>query len=461
VGPSTLLRAGVTEQLCAILSGIDFGALPQPVVERTLQAIADGIAVAIAGCDEAPVKLMSMHVRRLGAKPVSSVWGHGFRTSPVHAAYVNGMAIHVLDFEPMWSPPTHSVSPTVPVAFALAQARRSSGEQVVTAIAKGMELQSRLQLAGNQYEPEQLRFHPPGVAGVMGAAVTAAHMLQLDALRLRHALGIAASRCGALLANVGTMTKATHCGGAGAAGLDAALLAEAGFTANADIIEAPKGVVQTFYPESFDPAKLLAYADPWRVVDPGLAIKLYPSQYATHFAITAALELRQQVGFDAEMEALEITAPVMHYIDRPAPASGLDGKFSLQYTTAVALLDGRVTIESFTDRRLASADMQGMLKRTTLVQDPTIPGEWTRMWIEIEATMHGGRRHRARSHGPNGCWGQAPVGFDEHRQKLRDCLGRKYSPHRAERLLASIEALARAGPEDLSKLIALLSAVRV
>src|SRR4030095_10632498 len=96
--------------------------------------------------------------------PQASIWGAGIKLSVTQAAYVNSVATHVLDFEPMWSPPTHSVSPTVPVAFALAESLGSGGKAVVAAVAKGMELQSRLQLAAAQYDPERLRFHPPGVA---------------------------------------------------------------------------------------------------------------------------------------------------------------------------------------------------------------------------------------------------------------------------------------------------------
>ena len=447
---------GVTAQLAATICAVDFRTLPTPVVNRTVQAIADGVAVAVAGCDQMPIALMARHVRNLGARPVSSVWCLGFRASPVQAAYVNGMAVHVLDFEPMWSPPTHAVSPTVPVAFALAEARGCDGRDVIAAVAKGMEVQSRLLLAGDQYEPERLRFHPPGVAGVIGATVTAAHMLALDQSQLRHAIGIAASRCGTVLANVGTMTKAAHCGGAAAAGLESALLANAGFCANPDVIEATKGLAPTYFPDAFDAAKLLDYGKPWRVVDPGLAIKLYPSQYATHFAITAALDLRRQVSPE-QLAHIRITAPVMQYVDRPQPTTGLDGKFSLQYTTAVALLDGQVTIDSFTDERRSRPDVVTMLERITLTQDDSIPGDWRQMRIEITAERLDGRCHRAVSHGPNGCWGQPQVTAHDLRGKLLACFGRQFSPADSEHLIRSLHDLEHTGPQQLCDIVAFLS----
>src|SRR6185295_4826821 len=133
-----------------------------------------------------------------------------------------------------------------------------------------------------------------------------ATMLGLDVRGMQHALGIAASRAGALLANVGSMTKCTHCGNAAASGLEAALLAQRGFTANPDVLEAHKGVIATFYADRFDEARLLAYGKPWRVVDPGLAIKLFPSQFATHYAINAGLDIHAQAGAAARIRHARI-----------------------------------------------------------------------------------------------------------------------------------------------------------
>ena len=270
-----VMPMGLTRRLCETIVAARYEALGADCVERVKQAILDGVAVALAGCKEPPVAIAVEHQASLGGTPQASVWGWGVRLSTVQAACVNAMATHVLDFEPMWSPPTHAVSPTVPVAFALAETHEVSGRQLIAAVANGLEVQGRLQYAGNQYVPEHLLFHPPGVAGVMGSAVVAGVILQLDVPVLRHALGIVASRAGTLLANVGSMTKCMHCGQAAASGLDAALLARRGFTANPDVLEAPKGFIASFYREGFEESRLLAYGNPFRVVDPGLSIKLF------------------------------------------------------------------------------------------------------------------------------------------------------------------------------------------
>ncbi|MBI2296220.1 MAG: MmgE/PrpD family protein [Betaproteobacteria bacterium] len=448
---------GLTEELCRLITATRADTLGAECVRRAKRAIMDGIAVAVAGAREPPVKLLAAHIKAQGGARQSSVWGYGFRTSSVQAAYVNGVATHVLDFEPMWLPPTHAVSPTLPVGIALAEARRHGGREVIAAIAKGMEIQGRIQFAADQFEPERLRFHPPGITGVIGAAVTAGHLLSLDATQLGHALGIAASRAGSLLANIGSMTKATHCGYAAASGLDAALLASRGFTANAAIFEAPRGFAATFFPERFDAERLLAYGRPFRIVDPGFAIKCFPSQFATHWAIRAALEARERIGDPRAIERVVITAPLMQYIDRPRPATGLDGKFSFQYTAAVALLDGKVSIDSFSDKRRFRPDMEALLGRIELRQDPSIPGDWRGMHVSVEVAMRDGSRHTATCRDPKGAWGQEELTDAEHEVKLRDCLRAGLDRKRVTDVLALLARFEDLAPAAVRKVVSLIA----
>ncbi len=450
---------GLTAELCRIIHATRYETLDHACVHKVKQAIKDGIVVALAGCREPPVSLMVDHMTGLGGIPQASVWGRGVKMSTTQAAYVNAVATHVLDFEPMWSPPTHSVSPTVPVAFALAESLHRSGRDIIAAVAKGLEIQGRLQYAGNQYVPEELRFHPPGVAGVLGSAVVAGDLLGMAADRLQHALGIAASRAGALLANVGSMTKCTHCGNAAAGGLDAALLASRGFTANPDVLEAHKGLVATFYPDGFDAERLLAYGQPFRVVDPGLAIKLFPSQFGTHYAITAALDVRSRIANPARIERVHVTSPVMKYVDRPRPVTGLDGKFSLQYVTAAALLDGKVAIDTFTDERRFRPDMAQLLERIVLTQDASIPGDFHHMHIAAEAVMRDGACVRAVCNAPKGAWG-APLADGDHRAKLEDCLKRALSPQDMDTLLDLLDRLETLDARGVGRIVALIAGKR-
>jgi 2-methylcitrate dehydratase PrpD len=339
----------------------------------------------------------------------------------------------------------------------LAEAEGASGCEVIAAFVKACEIQGRIRLASQQHKPSTLTYHPPGVVGVMGSAVAAAHLLRLDTDQLRNALGIAASRAGGLMANVGTMTKATHCGWAASAGLDAALLAKRGFTGNIEVFEAPRGYIEAFFGEGFDLSALLAFGRPYRLVDPGFAIKLFPSQYATHFGITAALALHTKINAPGTIQSVHVTTPVMPYVDRSAPQTGLDGKFSFQYTVAAALLDGAVTVRTFSDERRFRPDMVALLPKITLVQSEQIPGELERMWVEVSVTLHDGQRLTTRCDGPKGFWGLPPLSREEHLVKIRNCLHTCLGTDVTERCIQLVEDLDTLEPDEVRELLTLLS----
>jgi 2-methylcitrate dehydratase PrpD len=428
---------GVTEALCRKVTATGFADLSDAAISAGRRLVLDGVAVAVAGSkqEESP-GVLAGHLQEMGGNPVASAIGFGFRTSPVSAAYINGVSMHVLDFEPMWQPANHQVSTTLPAVLALAEARGFSGREALTALIKGIEMQGWIRQASRQFEARRARFHPPGQVGPMGAATAAAHLLGLDDMQLRNTLGIAASRTGSLLANAGTMTKSANCGVAVSAGLDAAMLAARGFTGNPDIFEAPQGYAEGVFDDNFVLEDLLNYGPPFRVVDPGYAIKMFPSQYGTHFAITAGLDLHRQVPDPAQIASVAIVGPEMQYINRPAPATGLAGTFSFPYVTACALLDGKVTMTSFEDRRRFSPDMEAMLGRISLTMDNRIPARFDQMHVETTVRLVNGQSFTARCDAPRGRWGGEPISDVEHLVKVRDCLAVRLDGDAAEEVVA-------------------------
>ena len=180
------------------------------------------------------------------------------------------------------------------------------------------------------------------------------------------------------------------------------------------------------------------------MVDPGHAIKRFPSQFATHFAITAALDMHEQLkpfGGALRITRVALRGPVMNYIDRAEPVSGLAGKFSLQYAAAAALLDGAVNIDTFTDQRRFRADMVALLGKIKLTQDATIPNDLHDMRIELTVETHDGATHHTVCKGPKGSWGMPPLTDEDHLLKLRDCFGRALAPREVDALLTKLDRL--------------------
>jgi len=450
---------GTTEILARHIVETTYDSLPAEVVRAAKDVILDGVGVMLAGSAEEPPRIAADYAREMGGTPVSTVFGHGFKTSPPMAAFVNGISGHVLDYEPMWHPATHATSPTLPSILALSEMQDVSGRDAIRALAVAFEVQGRLRLGGFATERmERVGFHPPGTVGPLGAAAAAAVLLGLDVQQTRWALGLAASRGGALAANIGSMAKSSHCGNAGRMGLEAALMARKGFTANDDVIEAPSGWARVFHREGFDYAAAEAFGRPWRMVDPGLATKKHPSQYGTHRGIDAALAIAQKHGLDpAQIEHVHIRGPVMPYIDRPWPKTGLEGKFSYQYTVCASLLDGHVGIDSFRDARRFAPEMEALLGKVEVEMDAAIPANFEEMWVEVTARTRDGRAFTERCDRPRGIWGN-PLTREERLTKFRNTAGVLLAPPQvaaAEALIDTLEIL-----PTMSGLIAVLQGGR-
>jgi aconitate decarboxylase len=422
-------QTSITARVCERIVACGRAAFDDRLLAAARQLFLDGIAVGVAGArlEEAP-RILAAHfadpLTGTGGGTAASLLGQDARLGTVPAALVNGAAMHVLDFEPMWLPATHALSPALAPVLALGEALGSSGGKILTAMVLGIEIQGRLRAAAGALESHELRFHPPGFVGPIGAAVAAGHLLDFDAAQFANAIGIAGSRCGGLFINLGTMTKATHCAYAAALGLEAALLTRRGFTGCPTLFDpAPQDYAGAFFPRGFAAETMLDFGAPFRIVDPGYAIKVFPAKFSTHYAITAALMARPQIPSPDAIRTVRITAADVPSSNRPNPRSGLDGKFSLQYTAAAALLDGHVGLSSFTDERLARPDMQSLLGKFEVTLSRDIPSIYTAgRYLDLEVALHDGAIVRTRCERPRGSWGAAPITEDEHHAKARDCL---------------------------------------
>lgn len=447
-----------TKKLCDRIVGITHKDLTPDAIQRARQLFLDGLAVAVAGTiQEEPPSILAAHAKEMGGIEVSTVIGFGFKTSPVQATYVNGSSMHVLDFEPMWSPANHQLSTSLPGILAIAEYKGLDGREAATALVKGIEMMGWLREGSGQFDAKAMRFHPPGLVGPMGSAVAAGHMMGLTSEQLCAAIGMAASRCGSLLANAGTMTKSTHCGLACSLGVDAAMLAARGFGAHMEILETPRGYVDMFFGGSFNYEMVEKFGPPFRVVTPSYAIKMFPSQFGTHFVITAGLELHKKIGDPKRIRKIRLTTPNMPYIDRAKPLTGLAGKFSWQYTTACALLDGKVTMSTFEDEHRFSPAVEAMLDKVELTMVDDIPARFEELYVIMEVELDDGTKVSHRCNGPRGKWGTPPIPPEEHMVKVRDCLSTRLEERDRERLIelgGAFEQLAEKDLREVMKIVA-------
>lgn len=444
-----------TETLARFVVETGRDSLPGPVVEAAKVAILDGVANMLAGSTEPLADIVGGYVHEMGGTPESSVVGRGYRTSPPQAAFANGVFLHCLDFEVQGDPPTHGTSAALPPALALAEKVGAPGRSVVEAYVVGWEVQARLRASAAS---AGLRgFHPPGLFGPMGAAASSARVLGLDSHQVGMALGIAASHTGGLTANTGTMVKSTHPGDAARAGVEAALLAAAGFKSRDGILEAHQGYVDVLFGQTFDWELLTdGLGTTFRLVEPGFNIKRYPAYVYLQWAIEVVLSLRQTRNLrpdDVEYLELEVP-PVRSDLSRPRPTSGLDGKFSFEYCAAVALSDGRVGIDSFTDSTRFSPRVEAALRKVRLRVNPDIPTELSRTWAAARARTRDGREYGETCRSYRGSIAN-PMDRSDRLAKFGECARRVLSADEIDRTVALVERLDDL--EDVGELMGLVA----
>ncbi len=446
----------LTEQFIDCIYSIDFATLPGVAVEIAKHVTLDGLAVMLAGATE-PLgvgRISTEYVKAMGGAPQASVIAGGFKTSLTNAAYANGTMAHALDFDNTWYPLNHPTSPTLPAILAIAEHHKLPARKVIEAIVVAFEVQGRLRLAATGLETGT-GFHKPGMTGTFGATAGAGRLLDLTRDQMLMAFGLAGSRAGSISINTGTMTKSSHSGHAARMGVECAVLASMGWTASRKLFETG-GFFDTFFAGRGEPQLLVeGFAKPLRMIDPGVGFKKHPSNYFTHRPIDAALALRAEHNIDpAQIESVEVVFPRFEYVNRPFPETGLDGKFSVQYTTAIALLDGEITVDSFDNERRFAPDAEALLKRVRLTIDDAIPNDFDLMHVIVTVTLKDGRRFSERVGTLSGWIGQ-PLTREQRLKKFHSCARRVLDASSAERVVELVDRL-----DTLESVIEIMDIVR-
>ncbi len=416
------------------------------------KAFADTLGVMLAGVSEQAAVLVRALVAEESPSGPARIAGVAQRTSAGGAALANGTAAHALDFDDVsFVSLGHPSAVLVPAALAAGERRGATGAALLDAYCVGFEVQAVL---GRAMNPSHYRrgWHCTSTIGTLGAAAAAARALALDAEQTARALALAASHACGVKSNFGTMAKPLHAGLAARNGVQAALLAARGFTASDAALDGEQGFVVAFDGDrSALQTALSGLGRNWEIVDAGPVVKIYPSCAGTHPTIDALLDMRRAAGFcAADVHSVEagvddLTPTILQY-DRPR--TGLEGKFSLHYCAAAALVDGRIDLETFEDARVAAPDLQAFLPRITMDVDPTLDSAAPRLTqVALTVRLADGRTLRERRTGARG-HPDRPVTAAELEEKFRGCARRALGAPAIERLLealADIEAIPHAG----------------
>ncbi len=383
----------VTRALVDSVAGLKLEAAPASARAVARHCVLDWFGVALAGSAE---PLSQILVREIAAHEPgeATLVGRPERTTLRSAALINGAMSHALDFDDTHTTMNgHPSAPVMPAALALAERDDRDGSAFLAAVIAGVELECRL---GAIIGPAHYAagFHATGTLGAFGAASAAAHLLGLSEDEWCHALGLAGTQAAGLKSGFGTMAKPLHAGRAAENGLLAASLARGGFTGNPAIIETAQGFAATHGIPQIDEARLEGLSERFLITE--TLFKYHASCYLTHAAIEAASRVRVNAGLRPdEIESVEVrgSETCIGVCDIAEPRTGLEGKFSLRATTAMALLgDDTSDPAAFSDVRMRDPALRALRDRVVFSAEPGVAA--TRATVVVQA---GGRTLRAEA----------------------------------------------------------------
>ena len=415
----------ITERLAEFVASTPTAVIPPDAREQARRAVLDTLGVMLAGSREEASTKVAAFVREQGAAEEAAVLGHDFRAPANAAALVNGTSAHALDFDDVSvTMRGHPSVPLLPAVLALAEKLGSSGSELTDAFVLGFEVECKLgsMIGGPHYA---LGWHPTATFGTLGAAAASARLLGLDVDGTRTTLGIAASLASGARRNFGSMTKPLHAGWAAHNGLTAATLASRGFTADDEALEAPDGWLHAASGGApIDRSPIERLGAPWEILSPGIDVKLYPCCYFTHLSIDAALEISADIGKrSAGIESIRVSVSpgTMMVLRKEPPQTGLEGKFSLEYCVAAALVDSDVSLASFEDSAVARPDVRALMNRVRVTEDgPAAATPIGGSAVVTVAFDDGEPISSRRVDIPRGA-PQNPLSWSQLAQKFRDC----------------------------------------
>jgi 2-methylcitrate dehydratase PrpD len=443
-----------------------YDALPTEVVDSVRKRVLDTLGICVAASDLETSAGVRAYAASQGGRPDAHAVGLSDPLPSSLAALVNGTLAHSLDYDDTHLPSVlHPSASVIPAALAMAETHDRSGEELIAAIACGLEVCVRLGMAGyDEATGSNLYFengqHATSICGTLGAVVATSLLAGFDAEKITHALGLAASMgSGVIEANrTGGSVKRMHCGWAAHSACVATDLVHHGFTGPPTILEGRFGFFQAWLHGDFYPEWITSELGVrWEV--PGIFFKPYPANHFTHTAIDAAAALRQR-GVDlANIDHLELGVPdsIVRTIGEPietkrTPATAYMAQFSGPYAVALGLLGGGglgAGLADYTDQLANDPTRRALMAKVSVVSNDECTAIFPHQFPSVlRATLSSGEviEEKALSNlGGN----ERPLSYEQLAVKFSDNASRQLSAsgvQNVEKIVGALETLSTLTP---------------
>lgn len=379
----------LSEELAEFAAALRYEQLPPEVVERVRLHALDLVGVCLLGAPMDFARILRELAGTSGGTAESTLLGSGGLRLPAPAAALyNGGLAHGNEFDDTYGPGRwHGSAGVVPPALAVAELRHADGKALITALAAGLEIGCRMSRAA----PALLAggFHSTGTVGIFAGAIAVGRLMALDREHLAHALGICggfASGTAEFLSDPEPWSKRIQVGYAGQGAILAARAAALGFKGPRSILDGRHGYFRAYAGEgNYDLTRVTeALGSDWQLLQ--LYPKRHPCDHIAQGYVDAAIAISREPGVSPG--AIERVECVVHPLAaavmfepralRYEPMNGWSARWSMPFNMAVALSDGALTIDSWTDARARDAATRSLMAkvRPTLDDSMAFPGDY-------------------------------------------------------------------------------------
>ena len=431
----------LANRLAEYAANLSFDRLDRKTVHEVRRRLIDSLACALGAWDAPPAGVARAICRRVTSEPAATFLGGPKKTLPALAALCNGILFRYLDFNDTYLSlePAHP-SDNFAAVLAAGEAARRTGREIITAAVLAYEIQCRFCDAASIRKQgwDHVTY------GAFSTAAAAAKLFGLDAGRMTQALNLSGTPNVTLRqTRAGELSEWKGCAFANASrnGVFAAMLAAEGLTGPAPIFEGEMG----FFKQVSGPFELPRLGGE----KPGdtdfminrTSIKFWPAEYHSQSAIHAALELRPQIADVSQIKSFDIFSfdAAVDIIGKDPekwrPRTRETADHSLPYCTAVALVDGDVTLDSFSDQRLRDERLLALVAKIKVHRDAALSARYPRgIPNRLEVTLADGKKLIAENEFPRG-HDQNPMSDAEVESKFQRLAAGRLDSARARKIL--------------------------
>lgn len=366
------------EEMAEFATGLSYDELSKDVIEGVKKRLLDSIAIAAGAIGEEPVEILRDTVTELDQNGTTSIWGTAETTSPPLATAVNGSLVRYLDFMDAYLLPGEVPHPSNNIApcVVAGEYMGAEGTDLITAIAAAYETHYQL----GKHAPLMDSGWDHGSYVCFAAAVGSGLLFDLDQSALMNAIGIAGAGHNALrVTRTGdiTMWKGLSAANAARNAVYAVMLSNNGMEGPIDIFEGQKGwkqIISGPFEVSYTPGeavtetmtkKYMAGTVAQTQLD-GLAELLKTSPIAAEEIKRIDVETYKRAKIIMGGTGKEGESGDRHEVHNREQAD-----HSLPYTMAALALDGQLSHEQYDPERIQAKDVQDLLKRIHIHEDPT------------------------------------------------------------------------------------------